>query len=320
LNFAQPSNYENIYILPSGTGPYRLTEWMDSELIALGLNENYRDSSYHALARRLEFYLDLNREDAASRMAGGRLDIVTGLTDNLIDKNLLVSGAKITQEPSRHFSYLVFNINKAPFNSSALRSAAAASLDLGKLVNEVCGGAAVSPEEFLAYWYAMDPEEISVSGNPDAAFDILAQAGYGPDADDTPMPSVTIDCGPSELSYALAEFCASSFKALGFTVDISVHTNSELRYLIRTGETSVYIGEYFDHTNGLGDFFAKVVDSRYQKVIPDGSWMQDVRYGYRTAGKAQLYYFEDAAASLDNSNILLFLAYHDLYMASIPFE
>ncbi len=317
-DFARPSDDRTAYALPSGTGPYRLTEWLTGESVVLGLYDDYYDADFEPVARRLEFYIGLERDMAVSRLIGGRLDVVTGLTPALISTDLERSGAIIRREPSRDFYFLVFNIFREPFNSAALREAAAASIDVEAILNEALGGSALAPESFVDYFYEQNQSEVSVTTDPAHAQEILAQAGYGISEENPVLASFQLDCGPSALEVAIAQICADSLRDLGFEVEVVSHSYRELRNLVRTGNTTVYLGSFTDDGGGLNSFFAQTVDHRRQNVIPYGNWTSDMLNGYEAYGGGERYLFDQAAQLLESSNVIRFLAYRDLYWAEMP--
>ena len=146
----------------------------------------------------------------------------------------------------------------------------------------------------------------------------MAQAGYGVSEENPVLASFQLDCGPSALEVAIAQICAGSMRNLGFEVEVVSHSYRELRSLVRTGNTTVYLGSFADDGGGLNSFFAQTVDHRRQNVIPYGNWTSDMLNGYDAYGGGERYLFDQAAQLLTGSNIIRFLAYRDLYWAEIP--
>jgi len=311
LDYGRAGTYSQPYPLPSGTGPFRLAEWIGGKSLALGRNADYYgDAPY---CRRMEFSFDLTIKDAATELLAGKHDILQDLLPSQIplpsddeDFNRLV-------RPVRVFHYLALDSRQAPFNNIALRQAIFAIARSPAVVLAVREGYAVTPEDGIcAFWDDLTADADSPDYSEALIRQKLLAAGY---SEGTALPSLKLCCGPGTENLNLANQAAFALKQFGFSVTVSQLSAKELRHAVKSREAAMYIGDFVDKGGGLDAFFLEAVDPRWQGVIGTGSWSGILPQAYAATGGNKRELFTQVEAALNQEAVLVLLYYKKTAMA-----
>lgn len=307
--FAKPSQLFQTEAdpLPSGTGPYRFGEWVGNHSISLGRFQEYYGGQ--AELRRVELNLRYSTTDALIYLYGSKLNGVLNVdAQSGSDRDLINKGFKVISDPVRTINYLVCSSSSEPFNNELVRRAVFEAVSGTDIIDKGLGGNGVIPaKSFSDYWYSLEDIPSVQIKTDNNANSLLAMAGYGGE-DGRSLPALVLDCGPNQTDKAIAQAIADTLNSHGFRVTVKANSYSELRQLVLTGNTSFYLGEFTDKGGGLDTFYLEVVDSRWQAVIPGGSWSEYINQGYGAQVNKQAY-FSLAEEALKNQGILCFLAY-----------
>jgi len=311
VDYGRAGTYAQPYPLPSGTGPFRLAEWISGKSLALGRNAHYYGGAPYC--SRMEFILDLSKKDAATELLSGKLDIVQDLLPSQIPLTSDDEDFIRLVSPVREFHFLALDSVQSPFNNLALRQAIFDIVQGPSVVLAAREGYAVTPKNGICgYWkdlaadaYSQDYSAVQIKQN-------LAAAGYPAG---TALPSLKLFCGPGSENLNLANQAAFSLKQFGFSVTVSQLSAKELRHAVKSGEAAMYIGEFADKGGGFDAFFLEVVDSRWQGVIKAGPWSSFLTQGYAATGDKKQWLFKQAEASLEQSAVLGCLYYKKTAMA-----
>lgn len=311
LDYGRAGTYGQPYPLPSGTGPFRLAEWIGGQSLALGrFSDYYGDVPY---CRRMELFFDLTIKDAATELLAGKYDIVQDLLPSQIPLTSDDEDFVRLVSPVRVFHYLALDSEQAPFNNIALRQAILAIVRSPAVVSAAREGYAVTPKDGICgYWDDLAADAYSLDYSADLVRQNLLAAGYPAG---TALPSLKLCCGPGIENLKLANQAAFALKQFGFSVTVSQLSAKELRHAVKNGEAAMYIGDFVDKGGGLDAFFLEAVDPRWQGVIGAGPWSSLLSQAYAATGGSKQELFAQVEESLDQNAVLGLLYYKKTAMA-----
>ncbi|MDD6188781.1 MAG: ABC transporter substrate-binding protein [Clostridiales bacterium] len=159
-----------------GTGPYMLKEYTQDVSVTMEANPNYRDGA--PAIPTLKFHLIVDENTALTAFQAGEIDIARLNTTNW--NNLKADSNYQTAElTTNHVTYIIMNVQKAPFDNQLVREAIACAVNREDMIAMVMDGQAkptytvVTP---LMVGYAeIEPD---YTYNTERAKELLAQAGY----------------------------------------------------------------------------------------------------------------------------------------------
>ena len=161
---------------PVGTGAFRFQRWSSDELIELTRNDHYFGGAPHyrnyyyrilpdSLVQELEFRagaIDTYQAEphqAERYRADARYRAFSAITPG--------------------YTYIGYNIRKQPFSDARVRRALGMAIDVDSIIRYVLYGEGThvtGPYASVTQWY--DPDVPALPYDPDAAIELLAQAGY----------------------------------------------------------------------------------------------------------------------------------------------
>ena len=164
-------------------GPYKLASWKPGEYIELVANPNYYGDKPKTERVIIRFYKDAQSLRLA--VENGEVDVAFRTLSPADVKDIMGKGSlQVVSGPGiAPIRYLVFNVNKEPFNDKRVRQAIAYLIDRNQIVNTVYMGTFAQP------LYSMVPigflghkdsfkERYGDRPNVQAARQLLQQAGY----------------------------------------------------------------------------------------------------------------------------------------------
>ena len=172
---------------PNGSGPFRLKEWKEDEVLILERNEKY----YRDLAKLKHVIFRLWGGVPMQMYEMGEIDI-TGVSINYIDR-VLDEADPLHQElvivPQLSLQYIGFNAAKPPFDDANIRRAFARAVDKDKIIAQVLKDMVGRADGILPQampGYNADLEGLSY--NVEAARQLIAASRYG---DVSQLPPIT---------------------------------------------------------------------------------------------------------------------------------
>ena len=172
----------------NGTGPFRLKQWQESELLVLERNELY----YGELAKLNQVVFHLLAGMPMNMYETGEIDVSSVYFDYIEkvtdETGPFYSDLKVTPELS--FFYIGFNAAKPPFDDANIRRAFSQAIDKDKLVSLVFKGMVqradgILPPGMPGYNEALQGLDYDI----DKAKELIAQSSYG---DVSGLPPITI--------------------------------------------------------------------------------------------------------------------------------
>ena len=162
----------------NGTGPFKLKEWVEDEILILERNDLY----YRGVAKLAHVVYQLFAGDPMMLYEQGKIDVTgVGLSDiervldpaNLLNRELIVTPLLCT-------SYPAVNVTMPPFDDAKVRQAFALALDVDRWIEVTVKGvldraAGILPPGLLGYNEDLKP----VPFDPDMAKQLIADSKYG---------------------------------------------------------------------------------------------------------------------------------------------
>jgi len=224
---------------PNGTGPFKLTEWNENNLLVLERNEKY----YGGVAglERVEFQLwsglPMNMYET------GQID-VAGVSVIYIDRVTDKAGPfykELQVTPELSFSWIGFNSTKPPFDDVNVRRAFTMALDKDRIVSLVFRNLVQRADGILPPGITgFNKSLVSPGYDVARARELIARSKYG---DVSKMPPITLTTSGygGEISMALEAIISEWRDNLG--VEVTVRQLEPDRYIYHLKEEK---NEMFD--------------------------------------------------------------------------
>lgn len=253
------------YLHPNGTGPYKLTQWDQGQLIVLEKNTDYYGDVKPSVDR---IELSLGGGSAMTRYENGDLDAVrvsiadierVSDTANPLNKELSV-------EPQLSTGFLVFNTRKAPFDDPKVRLAFAMSIDTSKIAKVVYKdmvqpATGILPQAFPGF----NPNLQGIKYDPEGAKKLLAESKYASGLPDIVWNTIGGGGAAGSDTQAIAEMLKENLGA-----NISIEQSDFATYLSQINGTNVdfqmfdigWSADYVDPNNFFGILFSSKIDGQ----------------------------------------------------------
>ena len=169
---AYPDDYGTPEVLPIGTGPYKLVEFLPDERIVLEAYEGYWGPA--PAAKRLTILAIPDQQTRLLAMRNGDIDGTFGVSISDIDEWRALEDVDVVTAPSLGVYLLTLDQQTAPLDNRHVRRAIAHSLDRVGLVAALLKGngapavalnppemwaGVLSPEEVEAFYASLNPYE-----------------------------------------------------------------------------------------------------------------------------------------------------------------
>lgn len=204
---------------PNGTGPFRLKEWKEDEVLVLERNDRY----YGQRAKLDTVVFRIFAGVPVRMFEAGEVDVATVDLSNL--ERVQASSSPLKGQlqviPELMTWYYAFDVTKPPFNDPKVRKAFIMAVNREALVKETLAGAVVQAKSLLppgmpGYTQERKPLLFDVA----SAKALLVEAGY---ADVAKFPETRFtDSGLFSPSPGVVEALTSWLKNLGITLRLSL--------------------------------------------------------------------------------------------------
>lgn len=163
-----------------GTGPFKIVDWKADQQVELERNEDYWGETPHLDGVNFKIISDTNM--MANALRSGDIDIATevkGQNREVIEQE---EGLELISEPALSIAYLDLNNKQGPTADPDVRRAIYMATNVEEIVQGAnqYGGAEVSylPVPPRSWGYDEDLEDLVPEFDPEAAKELLAEAGY----------------------------------------------------------------------------------------------------------------------------------------------
>lgn len=246
------------YLKPNGTGPYKLVQWDQGQLIVLEKNNDYYGDVKPSVDR---VEMILGGGSGMTRYENGDLDAVrVSIADiERVSDTSSPLNKELDIEPQLSTSFLVFNTRKAPFDDPKVRMAFAMSIDSAKIAKVVYKdmvqpATGILPQAFPGF----NPNLTGIKYDPEAAKKLLAESKYASGLPDIVWNTVGGGGAAGSDTQAIAEMLKENLGA-----NISIEQTDWATYLSQINGTNVdfqmfdigWSADYVDPQNFIGLLF-----------------------------------------------------------------
>lgn len=204
-----------------GCGPYRFVSRLAGQSLQLAANPHtWGDPPLEA---NLKLRVIPDETTRALELMHGRVDLVLNGVPPLLLNMLQSRGLQVVTEKGENYSYLMFNLHHPALANLKVRQAIAQAIPIESLIRHRLAGRArrgtgILPPEHWAY----EPRVENYPYNPDAATQLLDEAGF-PDPDGVgPLPrfSITYKTSNRKDRVMMAKLIARYLAEVGIEVKI----------------------------------------------------------------------------------------------------
>ena len=270
---------------PVGSGPFRLTEWINDYKLVLDRNPEYRHETFAGaenpadrerplpLADRLVLYLIKQPMSAWLLFLQGNLDIHTVEKDDLdlvtggskLAPALVEHGVKLQRAPEFEIRYVGFNFSDPKLGTNRkLRQALSLAYNVQRRVEhsnyQLIPAHGPIPPGVAGY----DPayRNPNAADDPERARQLLAEAGYpdGIDPENGERLRFTFDqTGNNSFYRQQGELAVADFAEIGVEVEAVLNNDARFYEKLRQGRLQLFrlswVGDYPDAENFLQLFY-----------------------------------------------------------------
>lgn len=217
-----------------GNGAFRLAEWKINSHVRVVKNSNYWDAANVKL-REIYFYPTENQDAEERAFRAGMLHIAKDVPQMKIEVYKKNRPEVFRAEPILSIYFYRINVTKPPLNDKRVRKALALAIDRDLIVRRVTRGGQLPALHFTPPGISGYAPRARISGGPDEARRLLAEAGF---PEGKGFPPINILFNTHEGHKAIAEAIQQMWaKELGIPVTLR---NEEWKVFLRTTEKLDY--------------------------------------------------------------------------------
>ena len=266
------------------TGPFVLSRWESSKGMTFTANPLWRDGAPRCEGVDLLFLKE--SEDERKMFENGELDILD-LDELGSSAEYFIHGDiyqdRLFQVRRIAITYIALNESVEPLNDARVRKALQLGLNREALLDAVYSGRGdVENGIYPRGLYGYNPELPDIPWDPEAARELLRQAGY-PDGFDL---EVSVKSSSTRWELVLMTLAASMWEKIGVRASINVLDEDEFMRLRKSGKlacyTAMWTADYNDPDNFIYTFFGSDENTAFRSLCyPREDIMERVR-GART--------------------------------------
>ena len=165
---------------PVGSGPFKFTAWKPNETLTLEANPAFPAGlGGRPRLDRVIFRIIPEPTTMVTELVNGTTDVIgwTLQPDQAVQVQAQ-QGLTLKHFPSREFTYLAWNGTRPPFNDPAVRRAMGMAVDRPSIIKGLMRGFAVQASGIIPAWSPMHTQAQPLPFDPNAARQLLAQAGW----------------------------------------------------------------------------------------------------------------------------------------------
>ena len=129
----------------SGTGPYKLSKWVQNQSIMLQVNKEYWGEISNEVFRKVDIKIVNEAATRIQMIKGGEADICSLIPIEAVKSFENHPELELKIFPSWINHLMIFNVKKPPTNNLKVRQAIAASMDYDNIINYIYNGMAEKP-------------------------------------------------------------------------------------------------------------------------------------------------------------------------------
>ncbi|MDO6585077.1 ABC transporter substrate-binding protein [Salipiger sp. 1_MG-2023] len=271
---AMDKDWEKVAAAPSGTGPWKLTEFVPRERAVLVPNENYWDDTRIPQLDEM-ILMPLPEPNArAAALLSGQVDWIEAPAPDTIPA-MEGNGFVISSNAYPHnWTWHLSRLEGSPWNDINVRKAANMAIDREGMM-PLLGGLMIPAKGFLppsSNWFG-NPE-FDPSYDLEAAKALMTEAGYGPDNHLTVKALISPSGSGQMLPLPMNEFIQQSLAEIWIDVEFMVVEWNQMINLWRAGaaDASVEGAQSINFTYFIQDPFTGLIRHLDENLIaPNGT-------------------------------------------------
>ncbi|MBU2961234.1 ABC transporter substrate-binding protein [Citreicella sp. C3M06] len=271
---AMDKDWEKVAAAPSGTGPWKLTEFVPRERAVLVPNENYWDETRIPQLDEM-ILMPLPEPNArAAALLSGQVDWIEAPAPDTIPA-MEGNGFVISSNAYPHnWTWHLSRLEGSPWNDINVRKAANMAIDREGMM-PLLGGLMIPAKGFLppsSNWFG-NPE-FDPSYDLEAAKALMTEAGYGPDNHLTVKALISPSGSGQMLPLPMNEFIQQSLAEIWIDVEFMVVEWNQMINLWRAGaaDASVEGAQSINFTYFIQDPFTGLIRHLDENLIaPNGT-------------------------------------------------
>ena len=169
---------------PIGSGPFKVTEWVHGDHIALEANPLYWRGA--PKLKKIVFKIVSDNNTIVTQLKTGEVDAWFRADPSLYPTYSKIPGVTVTLSPQNLFGHIDFNLKEAgtPWQDVRVRQAIEYAMDRKKIVHDATHDVwETSDSDQAKFNWAYDPNVPHIGFDPAKAKQLLAQAGWTPGPD-----------------------------------------------------------------------------------------------------------------------------------------
>lgn len=166
---------------PVGNGPFRFASWEPGQQATFERNAEYTEGlGGPPLLERVVFRVVPEATTRLTEVLTGAIDVNYTVQPDEAQQVEMQTGVRLASFPGRAFLYVGWNNEQPPFNDPLVRRAMGMAVDRQEIIDALMFGFAEPADGMIAPWSPVSPEIEPLPQGPDAARQLLQQAGFTP--------------------------------------------------------------------------------------------------------------------------------------------
>jgi len=251
-----------------GTGSFILKEWTPGEGLILTANPGCWQGAPRCEGLDLRFITD--SKEIRRMFERGEIDVLD-LDEAGNTAEFFLHGDiyrdRLFSVPRIGITYIALNESVRPLDDVRVRKAMQLSLDRAMLLTAVYGGrGSVENGIYPHGLYGFNPDLPEIPFDPEAARELLAEAGYPAGFDLT----VSVNSSSTRWEMSVLRLAASMWEKIGIRTSIEVLDEGEFMRLRKSGQlacyTALWTADYNDPDNFIYTFFGDGENTRFRSL------------------------------------------------------
>ncbi len=220
---------------PVTNGPYYISEWMQNSYLKLEKNES---SPFSAYLSKIIFKVTPDPVIRANQLLTGEIDLLPTVPDDFIGKISEDKSLKIVQFPYRSTEYLIFNLEKYPFNQKEFRTVVKEAVKIDSITTISLGSSGIPLNTLFpnGFW-ANDTAQLSweKTYNPLNSKKVVESKFSG-------LKEITLKVASNQLPRQKAAYVIKNELAeIGISINIEILNPDLLAKEVRAGDFDMAI-------------------------------------------------------------------------------
>jgi ABC-type transport system substrate-binding protein len=271
---AQIQKYEgggDFFKNPSGTGPFKLKEWVPDTTITLEPNADYWGTK--PTLKNVVYRVIKEAPARLLELQAGTVDIIDNVAPDDIPAAQADANLTVALRSAFNVGYLGINRGKAPFDKQEVRQAIAMAINKADLVTALYPPTASPAKGFVPPGiFGYSEGLVDWEYNPTKAKEMLAAAGFA-NGFKTTLWVMPVSRGYYPNPDKVGQVVQADLKAIGIDAEIVTYDWGVYLDKVAAGEADLFLlgwmADYPDATNFVDVFFGSGADASFGPTFPE---------------------------------------------------